>query len=112
MDEHILSSHGGDRDISDKIRNEQQLQIDGDQQLEQESTPFLNNDPPSLPSQTQQQQQLKYLQHISLQFEKPTTYLSIPMKKIKNALLGETHRVNIGKPLVLLYFIVFEIHGE
>ena len=39
------------------------------------------------------------LEHISLQFDKPTTYLAIPLKKIRNALQNETHRINIGKYL-------------
>mmetsp|Transcript_20064 Transcript_20064/g.33806 ORF Transcript_20064/g.33806 Transcript_20064/m.33806 type:complete len:436 (+) Transcript_20064:508-1815(+) len=39
--------------------------------------------------------QVDYLQHITLQFDKPTTYLSIPLKRLKNALQNETHRVNI-----------------
>ena len=41
--------------------------------------------------------QVDYLQYITLQFDKPTTYLSIPLKKLKYALQNETHRVNIGK---------------
>lgn len=36
-----------------------------------------------------------FTQHISLQFERPTTYLSIPLKKIRNSLQNETHRVNV-----------------
>jgi hypothetical protein len=39
---------------------------------------------------------VQYLEHISLQFDKPTTYLSIPLKKLRSALQNETHRVNIG----------------
>lgn len=46
--------------------------------------------------QQPQLQQVDHLEHISLQFDKPTTYLSIPLKKFKNGLQNEGHRVNIG----------------
>lgn len=63
-----------------------------------ESEEAFDQTTPSLaPPSSSLSPELSYLQHISLQFDKPTTYLSIPMKKFRNALQNETHRVNIGE---------------
>lgn len=52
-------------------------------------------DPPTLSSGSVSTAGVDYLQHLSICFDKPTTYLSIPLKRLKNALQNETHRVNL-----------------
>eukprot|EP00602_Paraphysomonas_sp_CaronLab_P003749 CAMPEP_0185034040 /NCGR_PEP_ID=MMETSP1103-20130426/23545_1 /TAXON_ID=36769 /ORGANISM="Paraphysomonas bandaiensis, Strain Caron Lab Isolate" /LENGTH=408 /DNA_ID=CAMNT_0027570529 /DNA_START=401 /DNA_END=1627 /DNA_ORIENTATION=+ len=36
-----------------------------------------------------------YIQHMSLQFDKPTTYLCIPLRRIRNCLQNESYQMNL-----------------
>ena len=91
---------GGDLDTEDVVS------VSGGEQAASSLTPHNGHHP--APPQQQQQQQLlpppqevDHVDHISLQFDKPTTYLSIPLKRFRNALQNETHRVNIGACFLL-----------
>lgn len=52
-----------------------------------------------------------YIPHMSIIFEKSTTYLSIPLKRIKNCLQGESYQSNLGKfinfIILFLFFIIY-----
>lgn len=53
-----------------------------------------------------------YIPHMSIVFEKPTTYLSIPLKRIKNCLQTESYQSNLGKLsylFIYLYLYLFFI---
>lgn len=39
---------------------------------------------------------VSYVNHMSIIFEKPTIYLSVPLKRIKNCLQGESYQTNLG----------------
>lgn len=39
---------------------------------------------------------VSYVNHMSIIFEKPTVYLSVPLKRIKNCLQGESYQSNLG----------------
>ena len=39
---------------------------------------------------------INYIPHMSIIFEKQTTYLSVPLKRIKNCLQGESYQSNLG----------------
>ena len=55
---------------------------------------------PSLPSFQKNPRDVKrdiYLPHLTLHFDKPTTYLCIPLRRIRNALQNESYQTNLGE---------------
>jgi hypothetical protein len=55
---------------------------------------------PSLPSVPRDARDIRkdaYIPHLTLHFDKPTTYLCIPLRRIRNALQNESYQTNLGK---------------
>jgi hypothetical protein len=47
--------------------------------------------------QTSSSSSVSYVNHMSIVFEKPSVYLSVPLKRIKNCLQGESYQTNLGR---------------
>lgn len=55
---------------------------------------------PSLPNFQKDARDIRkdaYIPHLTLHFDKPTTFLCIPLRRIRNALQNESYQTNLGK---------------
>lgn len=87
-----------DEEMLQRVASHQPEEVNADASDEHEEVGL-----PSLPNfqrnprDHDQRRENAYVPHLTLHFDKPTMYLCIPLRRIRNALQNESYQTNLGK---------------
>ena len=88
-----------DEEMLQRVASHQPEEVNADASDEHEEVglPSLPNFQRNPRGDHDQRRENAYVPHLTLHFDKPTMYLCIPLRRIRNALQNESYQTNLGK---------------